>query len=86
MPRAARDQFNIRSAYARRRAQEISQQTGMTASQVVEEALRAYAPSAGTPVGRLVQKGPLLVLPADGPKITLEQAEEALRALREEIR
>ena len=86
MPRAERDQFNIRSAYARRRAHELAGQTGMTASQVVEEALRAFAPSAGAPVGRLVQKGPLLVLPASGASISLEDAEDALRELREEIR
>lgn len=86
MPRIARDQFNIRSGYARQRAHEIARQTGMTASQVVEEALRAYSPSAGTPVGRLVRKGPLLVLPSSGRQVRHEEVEEALRELREEIR
>ncbi len=86
MPRTARDQFNIRSTYARQRAHEIARETGMTASQVVEEALRAYAPDLDAPVGRLVRKGPLLVLPADGRRIGLDDVEEALRALREEVR
>ena len=86
MPRAARDQFNIRSAFARQRAHEIAQQTGMTASQVVEEALRAYSPAPAKPVGRLVRKGRLLVMPATGRKITHEEVEEAVRELREESR
>ncbi len=86
MPRAERDQFNIRSAYARRRAHDIARETGMTASQVVEEALRAYTPEPGGPAGRLVRKGPLLVLPAHGRKIGFDEAEEALRSLREEVR
>lgn len=85
MPRAARDQFNIRSAYARRRAHDLALQTGMTASQVVEEALRAYAPSPQAPVGRLVRKGPLLILPAAGGQVTLAEAEDALNAVREDV-
>lgn len=86
MPRAVRDQFNIRSAFARQRAHEIAQQTGMTASQVVEEALRAYAPAPAEPVGRLVRKGRLLVMPATGGRITHEDVEDAIRELREEPR
>ena len=83
MPRAARDQFNIRSAFARQRAHEIARETGMTASQVVEEALRAYVRSAREPVGRLVRKGKLLVLPGSGKMVTLAEAEDALTAVRE---
>ena len=84
MPRTARDQFNIRSAYARQRAHDLARQTGMTASQVVEEALRTYAPNPQGPVGRLVRKGALLVLPAAGQKVTLDQAEAALDAVRDD--
>lgn len=84
MARVARDQFNIRSAYARRRAHDIARQTGMTASQVVEEALRAYAPSPSGTVGALVRKGPFLVLPASGKKVGLDEAEDALSAVRED--
>ncbi len=86
MARAVRDQFNIRSAYARRRAHEIAHQTGMTASQVVEEALRAYAPSTPGQIGGLVRKGKLLVLPATGPTVSAKEVEQALDALREELR
>ncbi len=85
MSRSERTQFNIRSAYARQRAHELARQTGMTASEVVEEALRAYVPGTeSSAVGRLVRRGRILVLPASGRRITAKQAEEALNATRDE--
>jgi hypothetical protein len=84
MPRADRVQFNVRSAFARARAQELAQLTGMTATEVVEEALRAYVPPVDTSnVGRLVRRGPLLVMPARGRTVTLKAANEALQRTRE---
>jgi len=83
MARAERIQFNIRSAFARRRARELARETGMTASQVVEEALRAYAPAPQAPPGALIRKGRLLVLPAGERRISQEEADEALTAVRE---
>ena len=84
MSRSEPVQFNVRSAFARARARELAEQTGMTATQVVEEALRGYVPSgAATPVGRLVRRGPILVAPADGRSVSLEQANAALDAVRE---
>ena len=84
MARSERAQFNIRSAYARRRANELARQTGMTAGEVVEEALRAYTPPpSAAPIGALVRRGPLLVLPAAGRRISAEEAEEALNSVRE---
>ena len=44
MPRANNVQLSVRSSYARARAAELSRATGMSATKVVEEALRAYAP------------------------------------------
>lgn len=77
-------QFNVRSAFARSRAHELAKRTGMTATQVVEDALRGYVPPGDAEHnGRLVRKGPLLVRPAVGAHVTLEDANDALNAARE---
>jgi hypothetical protein len=84
MARAADVQFNVRSAFARKRAHELARLTGMTATQVVEDALRAYVPPAATaPAGRLVRRGPLLVRSGQGETISLEAANAALERVRE---
>jgi hypothetical protein len=84
MSRRVGAQLNIRSDFARARAQELAAQTGMTTAQVVEEALRAYTPPAeARPVGGLVRAGPLLVMPARARRISLEAANAALDAARE---
>lgn len=83
MPRAREAQFNVRSAFARARAHELAKQTGMTATQVVEEALRGYAPPAGAvTAGQLVRRGPILVRPATDRAISHAEAEAALNAVR----
>ena len=76
-------QLNVRSPYARERATMLARATGMTATQVVEEALRAYTPPLAEPPGQLVRRGPLLVRPG-GKKVTLEAANAALDASRDE--
>jgi hypothetical protein len=77
-------QFNVRSAFARQRAHELAQQTGMTATQVVEDALRGYVPpGAEQTVGRLVRRGPIFVRPSDGATVAFAEAEAALNAARE---
>ena len=86
MARAQPVQFNVRSAFAKARANELALQTGRTATQVVEDALRAYVPPGEIrEVGRLVRRGRLLVMPRQpGSKtITLEVANAALEASRE---
>ncbi|MHB8530085.1 MAG: hypothetical protein ACYC8V_11320 [Caulobacteraceae bacterium] len=76
-------QFNVRSAFARARAHELARATGMTAAQVVEDALRAYVPPTSVrTVGALVRRGPVLVRPAKGRKVSLRQANAALDASR----
>lgn len=87
MPRAEAAQLNIRSRFARDRAAALARQTGMTTTQVVEEALRAYAPPAPDDEDlppELVRKGPLLVFRATGRTITLEETNAAIDAAREE--
>ena len=83
MPRSDNAQLNIRSAYARARAHEIARRTGMTATEVVEDALRGYVPPTGPErVGGLVRRGPVLVKPAGGRRVTRQEADEALEAVR----
>ena len=85
MARSEETQFNVRSAFARQRAHELARKTGLSATQIVEEALRAYVPPAAVvPIGKLVQRGPILVVPAAAaPRITLEEANDALAITRE---
>ena len=77
-------QLNGRSAFARARAHEIARRTGMTATEVIEDALRGYVPAAEPKqVGALVRRGSLLVLPASGRRrVSLTEANEALDATR----
>jgi len=84
MSRTNRVQFNVRSAFARQRAHELAKLTGMTATQVVEDALRGYVPpGAEHKAGRLVRRGTILVRPAEGAKVAFAEAEAALQAVRE---
>lgn len=83
--RTAEPQLNIRSRFARERTAELARRTGMTATQVVEEALRAYTPPSISPVpAELVRSGPLWVAPGTGRKVTLEEANAALDEERNE--
>lgn len=86
MPRQKTAQLNIRSPYVRERVAEIAKQTGMTATEVIEDAIRGYVPPGGPdplPPG-MVREGPLVVLARRGDRvITLEEANEALEAARE---
>ncbi len=75
--------LNIRSTFVRARAHEIARCTGMTATEVIEDALRGYVPPGEPkPVGALVRRGPLLVLPASGRRVSLAEANDALDATR----
>lgn len=87
MARTESQQLNIRSRFARERAAVLAHETGMTTTQVVEEALRAYVPPPHRPESLppgLIRKGPLLVMRGDGRRITLEEANAALEAVRTE--
>jgi hypothetical protein len=85
MPRRNATQLNIRSAFARERVREIARRTGMTATEIVEDALRGYVPMVEPEVvGNLVRRGPLLVLPIGRRrKVKLAEANAALDATRE---
>lgn len=84
MSRTNNVQFNVRSSFARQRAHELAKLTGMTATQVVEDALRGYVPpGVEHKAGRLVRRGSILVRPAHGAKVTFAEAEAALNAVRE---
>lgn len=84
MSRADHIQFNVRSAYARARANELAKLTGMTATQIVEEALRGYVPpGVAAATGRMVRRGPILVRRAGGKMVSQAEADAALNAVRE---
>ncbi len=83
MPRADNAQLNIRSVYARNRAREIARRTGMTTTEIIEDALRSYVPPADSePVHGLVRRGPVLVKPAQERQVTQDEADQALEAVR----
>ena len=85
MARIEGTQLNIRSRFARERAAMLARETGMTTTQVVEEALRAYLPPASSAGdGRLVRRGAILVKPAGGKRVSLEDANAALEETRVE--
>lgn len=86
MARTESQQLNIRSRFARERAAVLAHETGMTTTQVVEEALRAYVPPPPDPASpRLIRKGPILVLSSQGRRVvTLEEANAMLEATRTE--
>ena len=82
MSRTQHAQLNIRSSFARDRAMELAEKTGMTATRIVEEALRAYSPPPGAEVGSLVRRMGVLVRPSNSRIVTLEEANAATEAGR----
>lgn len=78
MARAENTPFNVRSRFARQRAEDLALQTGLSVTQVVEGALRAYAPPVEP--GRRVRHRLILVMPALEKSITWAEAEAALAA------
>lgn len=84
MARHERKTLTLRSAFVLKRLRELEKRTGMTAADIVEDALRGYVPpSEPVPVGRLVRRGPILVYRANGPKVTLDESNKAHNAVRE---
>ncbi|QMW22520.1 hypothetical protein [Sandaracinobacteroides saxicola] len=82
MARSQSAQINIRSAFVRDRVSSLVRRTGMTATQIVEEALRAYVPPVVEPAhGRLVRKGLLLVM-TDGRRVSRAETDAAILAAR----
>lgn len=77
--------MNIRSSFAKQRAKEIAARTGMTATQVVEDALRTYTPQGfeDAPPGLIEQDG-FLVIPSRGGVVTAEEIDAAIEDIRNE--
>ena len=91
MGRKSTAHLNIRSDFAKARATEIARETGMSVTQVVEDAVRAYTPQPVfepvveevLPEG-LIRMGRLLVLKGHGgPKITMEQTNRMIEESRD---
>ena len=84
MARTHAAQLNIRSSFARTRVQELARLTGVTVTQIVDDALRGYVPpSTPASLNGLVQRGSLLVRPRRDSTVSLEEAIAALDATRE---
>ena len=79
-------QFNVRSDFLRQRVPEIVTQTGMTATQVLEEAVRAFHPAQEVLPPGLERRGWLLVASTGGSPISLEQINAAIEADRSGVR
>jgi hypothetical protein len=76
-------QLNVRSRFARTRASQLAKATGMSVTQVVEDALRAYQPARqlARPAG-LIEKAGLLVKPKGRFDVTQLQVETELEKIR----
>jgi hypothetical protein len=75
-------QLSVRSSFASARASKLAKLTGMTITQIVEDALRAYQPPARIVPGGLVEKGGLLVKPKGETGITQPQVDAELEEIR----
>lgn len=75
-------QLSVRSKFASARASKLAKLTGMTITQIVEDALRAYQPSKRLVPGGLVEKGGLLVKPKAKADVTQLQVEAELEDIR----
>ena len=83
MARAGSTRLNIRSRFAHERATTLARETGLTTTQVIEEALRAFLPPSASEVNaRLIRKGAILVKPASRLHISLAESEARLREVR----
>lgn len=82
-PKQSEPQLSVRSRFARARASNLAKLTGMTITEVVEDALRAYQPAArlARPSG-LIEKGGILVKPKGDAVITHAQVEAELDEIR----
>ena len=85
MARINHKQLNVRSSFAHERATRLAQDTGLTTTQVVEEALRAYTPPPRESPPGMVWEGPILVMSGEGRRmITIEEANAAIDDARQE--
>lgn len=76
-------QLSVRSRFARGRASALAKVTGMSITQVVEDALRAYQPAQRlSQPGKLIEKAGILVKPKSSVEITHSQVETELEKIR----
>ena len=77
-------QTNIRSDVVRRRINEVTARTGMTATQFLEEAVLRYDPPVEVTHAHVRQKGRLLVIvPPPGISVTLHDINASIQADRD---
>jgi hypothetical protein len=75
-------QLSVRSKFASARASKLAKLTGMTITQIVEDALRAYQPPTRIVPGGLIEKGGLLVKPKARAEVTHFQVDAELEEIR----
>lgn len=75
-------QLNIRSSFARKRATELAATMGVTTTEVVEEALRAFRPPLRDTSGGTRRGGWLRTLSNGGHPITIEDVAGVIEAIR----
>lgn len=76
-------QLSVRSRFARGRASTLAKVTGMSITQVVEDALRAYQPARTlSRPGGLIEKAGILVKPKGAVEITHSQVETEFEKIR----
>jgi hypothetical protein len=75
-------QLSVRSKFASARASKLAKLTGMTITQIVEDALRAYQPPTRIVPGGLIAKGGLLVKPKSRAEITQLHVDAELEKIR----
>lgn len=77
------DQLSVRSPFARARVSRLAKITGMTITQIVEDALRAYQPAPRlVRPGGLIEKDGILVKRKGEAEITGRQIETELDDIR----
>jgi hypothetical protein len=85
MPRRSTAQLNIRSEEARNTVARLAAETGLSATSIVEDALRQYSAHLGHqfPVPDTMRlEGPFAVRTATGRRITLAETNRAIEADR----
>lgn len=85
MAQARQSQVNIRSDFAAERIRTLSERTGMTVTEVVEEAVRGYTPpGAGEAPEGMEWAGPFLVFKTEGrPPISVDTLLAAIDEARD---
>lgn len=85
-PKQHKPQLSVRSKFASMRASNLAKLTGMTITEIVEDALRAYQPPVRVVPGGLIRKAGLLVKPSGEAEVTQLQVDAEIDDVRSSAR